>query len=300
MAETPPPTSTLTPNILVIVFSDMYTYYVYEEKLFGCCVQFAWQVVVGVNIFISLQVLVLAPYTYIILFVCLLFSWRYNPLWLYFHSPVTGFSLLVFARFLDHTQRRATVGRTPQDEWSIRRRDLYRTTHPTHNRQTSMSLLGFEPTMSACLADEDLRLRPRGHWDCQISYSWNTIIKTSHVSVKHITETCDCIIVFQFQNTTGCPLKNTKIWWLCYKDIWYRFRKYICQHKQSVAKRGLHSWEGIAIASTGYKNCLSYLILLLIDAVGRFSSVCITLFCWLIWRTERMLIMCFVVKLVWI
>jgi hypothetical protein len=29
------------------------------------------------------------------LFVCL-FSWRYNPLWLYFHSPVAGFSLLVF------------------------------------------------------------------------------------------------------------------------------------------------------------------------------------------------------------
>jgi hypothetical protein len=29
-------------------------------------------------------------------YVCCLFSWRYNPLWLYFHSPVAGFSLLVF------------------------------------------------------------------------------------------------------------------------------------------------------------------------------------------------------------
>jgi hypothetical protein len=29
------------------------------------------------------------------LFVCL-FSCRYNPLWLYFHSPVAGFSLLVY------------------------------------------------------------------------------------------------------------------------------------------------------------------------------------------------------------
>jgi len=26
--------------------------------------------------------------------------------------------------FLDHTQRRSTVGRTPLDEWSARRRDL--------------------------------------------------------------------------------------------------------------------------------------------------------------------------------
>ena len=48
--------------------------------------------------------------------------------------------------FLDHTQRRATVGRTPLDEWSARRRDLYLT---THNRQISMPLVGFEPTISA-------------------------------------------------------------------------------------------------------------------------------------------------------
>jgi len=32
---------------------------------------------------------------------------------------------------VDHTQRRATVGRTPLNEWSARRRDLYLTTHNT-------------------------------------------------------------------------------------------------------------------------------------------------------------------------
>ena len=52
-------------------------------------------------------------------------------------------------RLLDHTQRRATVGRTPLDEWSVRRRDLYQTTHNTHNRQTSMPRVGFEPTIAA-------------------------------------------------------------------------------------------------------------------------------------------------------
>jgi hypothetical protein len=52
-------------------------------------------------------------------------------------------------RFLDHTQRRATVGRTPLNEWSVCRRDLYLTTHSTHNRQTSMSPVEFEPTISA-------------------------------------------------------------------------------------------------------------------------------------------------------
>ena len=52
-------------------------------------------------------------------------------------------------RFLDHTQRRNTASRTPLDEWSARRRDLYLTTHNTHNRQISMPPVRFEPTISA-------------------------------------------------------------------------------------------------------------------------------------------------------
>ena len=55
----------------------------------------------------------------------------------------------IFLMFLDHIQRRTTVGRTPLDERSARRRDLYLTTHDTHNRQTSMPPVGFEPKMSA-------------------------------------------------------------------------------------------------------------------------------------------------------
>jgi hypothetical protein len=56
------------------------------------------------------------------LFLCF---WRDSPQW------ARGSS---FTRFLDHTQRRTTVGRTPLDEWSARHRDLYLTTHNTHNR----------------------------------------------------------------------------------------------------------------------------------------------------------------------
>ena len=55
----------------------------------------------------------------------------------------------LFLMFLDHTQRRSTVRRTPLDEWSARRRDLYLTTHDTHNRQISMPPVGFEPKISA-------------------------------------------------------------------------------------------------------------------------------------------------------
>jgi len=47
-----------------------------------------------------------------------------------------------FTRFLDHTQRRTTVGRTSLDEGAAYRRDHYLTTHNTHT-------VGFEPTVSA-------------------------------------------------------------------------------------------------------------------------------------------------------
>ena len=67
--------------------------------------------------------------------------------------------------FLDHTQRRSTVGRTPLDERSARLRELYLTTHKTQNSQISMPQVGFEPTISAGERAADLRLRPRGHWD---------------------------------------------------------------------------------------------------------------------------------------
>jgi hypothetical protein len=45
-----------------------------------------------------------------------------------------------FTRFLDHTQRRNTVGRTPLDEWSAHRRDLYLKTHTKLTTDKSLCL----------------------------------------------------------------------------------------------------------------------------------------------------------------
>ena len=70
-----------------------------------------------------------------------------------------------FTRFLYHTQRRTTVGRTPLDEWSARRRDFCLTTHNTHNTQTSMNPGGIRTHNLSRPAAADLRLRPRGQWD---------------------------------------------------------------------------------------------------------------------------------------
>ena len=79
--------------------------------------------------------------------------------WLNIPQWARSFSI---TRFLDHTQRRTTVGRIPTDEWSARRRDLY-LTHNTHNKHPcprwdsnpqSQQASGRRPTV-----------RPRGHWD---------------------------------------------------------------------------------------------------------------------------------------
>jgi hypothetical protein len=47
------------------------------------------------------------------------------------------------------TLRHTTLGRTPLDEWSAWRRDLYLIIQNTHNKQTSMLPAGFEPAIPA-------------------------------------------------------------------------------------------------------------------------------------------------------
>ena len=78
-------------------------------------------------------------YIYIYIYIYIYFLCRCGP------SRAMGSS---FLRFLNHTQRRITVGKTPLDLWSARRRDLYLTTHNTHTGQVSMPPVRFEPAIS--------------------------------------------------------------------------------------------------------------------------------------------------------
>ena len=55
--------------------------------------------------------------------------------------PLRGFAITLIGR--------TTLGTTPLDGWSARRRGLYLTTHNTHNRQTSTLPAIFEPTIPA-------------------------------------------------------------------------------------------------------------------------------------------------------
>ena len=71
--------------------------------------------------------------------------WR-NDLW-WAKAPA-------LSRMHDHTHTHtrcdnSTFGRTTLDKWSAQRRDLYLTTHNTHNRQTSVPPVGFKFTIPA-------------------------------------------------------------------------------------------------------------------------------------------------------
>jgi hypothetical protein len=68
------------------------------------------------------------------------FLWRCNP---------TRVMTSSFLRFLDHTQRRTTVGMTPLDGWSARRRtSAWQHTTFTTDRHPCLRW-DFEPTISA-------------------------------------------------------------------------------------------------------------------------------------------------------
>jgi hypothetical protein len=66
---------------------------------------------------------------------------------------------------LDHTRTHTTFGRTPLDEGSTRRRDLYLTTHNTVQETNIHAPGGIRTHNPSQRSAADLRLRRRGHWD---------------------------------------------------------------------------------------------------------------------------------------
>jgi hypothetical protein len=87
-----------------------------------------------------------------------------------------------FTRFLDHTQRRVTVGRTPLEEWSARRRGLYLTTHTTDIHAPH----GIRTHDRSRRAAVDLRLRPRGHWNWLLTDQLCVIFGTPSITQSRV------------------------------------------------------------------------------------------------------------------
>ena len=97
--------------------------------------------------------------------------WRYNPLWFWASSNL---------RLWHHTQGHTKVSRTPLDEWSARRRDLY-PKNTQHSQQTNIHAPGGIRTRNPSRrAAADPRFRPLGHWDRQLSFSAIEMRKKIH------------------------------------------------------------------------------------------------------------------------
>ena len=100
-----------------------------------------------------------------------------------------------FLRFLDHTQRRITFDRTPLDEWSARRRDLYLTTLNT-DVHVPGGIRAHNPSKREAV---DARLRSRSHWDRRTDYmdAWKKYHKTActnlpedeHLDIRNMSKT---------------------------------------------------------------------------------------------------------------
>jgi hypothetical protein len=93
---------------------------------------------------------------------------------------------------LDHTRTHATFGRTPLDEGSDHRRDLYLSTQTLYKRQRSMSPGGIRTHDPSNRSTVHLRLRPRGHWDRPyelIRTGWIPLIRNSEIRKPPNSET---------------------------------------------------------------------------------------------------------------
>jgi hypothetical protein len=132
--------------------------------------------------------------------------------------------------FLDHTQLLTTVGRTPLDEWSARRRDLYLTTHNTHNRQTSMPPVGFEPTIST---GERSQTHALDHAATGTGAPIIYILKSTKFTLKHLKtlKICPCMFRSIFRPSSGgswtVPWRLSKKWTETCRDKFKCFQVFL-------------------------------------------------------------------------
>ena len=83
------------------------------------------------------------------------------------------------------TLRHTTGGRTPLDEWSASRRDLYLTTHNTYKETHIHAPGGIRTRNPSKLAAADRRLRPRGDWERRKCHILNLKYPLVYIGIRH-------------------------------------------------------------------------------------------------------------------
>jgi hypothetical protein len=134
-----------------------------------------------------------------------------------------GLGLHIFQASRSHSIRHTTLGMTPLDEGSARRRDLYPTIHNYHKRQTSVTPLGFEPTIPASKrAAAHPSLRPQDHWDrpknlLQCSVPGHILVRLANIAyMSHVK---------RYDSGFHCTGYNVNAiitwkWWIGHKVEW--------------------------------------------------------------------------------
>ena len=152
------------------------------------------------------------------------------------------------------TLRRTTLGRTPLDEWSAWRRDLYLTTHNTHNRQTSMPppRVGFEPAISSKRAAAVPRLRLHGHRDRHKIFYSKTIFTSAFrigrtVTTRNASSASSCAASSPKQKLISPSLSNWQPVIACCVTSAH-LHKQTCNF--SAALRGIQLFSCSAVASS--------------------------------------------------
>jgi len=105
---------------------------------------------------------------------------------------------------LDHTQRRTTVDRTPLNEWSARRRDLYLTTQETDIHATG----GIWTHHLSRWAAADPRLRPRGRWDRHIYIYIYIYIKLNRKTRTHCATLMQSVRLSTVRRVRSCKCRH--------------------------------------------------------------------------------------------
>ena len=116
--------------------------------------------------------------------------------------PIVGLDLPIVEISRSHSD--TTFGRTPLDEWSARRRDLYLTTTITHKRQDITLLVGFETAVPANERSQTNALdrAAKGIYPTQNKYSFFDFSETSGSYQQ---------VYFHYSRTQGVDI--ALVWW---------------------------------------------------------------------------------------
>jgi hypothetical protein len=156
---------------------------------------------------------------------------KYTNIYLWRCDP-TRVMASSFFRCLDHTQRRTTIGRTPLDEWSAPRRDLYLITHST--QQTNIHAPGEIRTHDLSRqAAADLRFDRAATGTGEINttkYKYSSLIyphdfasqleAPSNATTSPPLLKCVCSN-HSFAGGSSLPLAYTRAAWLQYENYSY-------------------------------------------------------------------------------